>query len=116
MKKRVLAVLLACSMVFSLAACSSSKKESTDGKKSEEKKEIQTIRIGTNPGTGNIFGFIAEDKGFDQEEGYKAEFVNFDNSTDALNALQSDKIDVGVNFGTGAPLTFVNWCNKIACI
>lgn len=111
MKKRVLAVLLACSMVFSLAACSSSKKEITDDKKSEEKteekKEIQTIRIGTNPGTGNIFGFIAEDKGFDQEEGYKAEFVNFDNSTDALNALQSDKIDVGVNFGTGAPLTFV---------
>ena len=62
MKKRVLAVLLACSMVFSLAACSSSKKEITDDKKSEEKteekKEIQTIRIGTNPGTGNIFGFI----------------------------------------------------------
>lgn len=111
MKKRILTVLLACSMVFSLAACSNSGKSDSQSDKTEakeeEKKEIQTIRIGTNPGTGNIFGFIAQDKGFDEEEGYKAEFVNFDNSTDALNALQTDKIDVGVNFGTGAPLTFV---------
>lgn len=123
MKKRILAVLLVFSLLSALAACSSEAKTDTqtpatapqadnaqtaEAPKADAKKDFGTIRVGTNPGTGNIFGFIAMDKGFDKEEGYTTELVNFDNSSDALNALQSSKIDVGVNFGTAAPLTFIS--------
>ncbi|MBQ2753639.1 MAG: ABC transporter substrate-binding protein [Firmicutes bacterium] len=107
--KKILALLLASVMVFGAAACSSSTttEETTTTVVEEETKHYGTIRVGSNPGTGNIFGYIAMDKGFDKEEGYTTELIPFDNSTDALNALQADKIDVGVNFGTAAPLTFV---------
>lgn len=101
-------LVLASSMIFSLAACNKKEvKDTADSKTANETKEVETIRIGSNPGTGNIFGYIAMDKGFDEDEGYKTELIPFDNSTDALNALQASKIDVGVNFGTAAPLTFV---------
>lgn len=128
MKRRVLMTLLGCSVIFSLSACGSSSEKSagaaaetvetnaeaagevkidTDVKAEDESQELPEINIGSNPGTGNIFGYIAMDKGFDREEGYVTKIIPFDNSTDALNALQAGKIDVGVNFGTAAPLTFV---------
>lgn len=128
MKRRVLMTLLGCSVIFSLSACGSSPEKSagaaaetvetnaeaagevkidTDVKAEDESQELPEINIGSNPGTGNIFGYIAMDKGFDREEGYVTKIIPFDNSTDALNALQAGKIDVGVNFGTAAPLTFV---------
>jgi len=67
----------------------------------------QPFKVAYNPQTGNILGFIAMEKGYDVEEGVKIELVPFSNSTDALNALQSGKVDVAVSFGTSAPLTFV---------
>lgn len=71
------------------------------------KGDLIPIKVGYNPGTGNILTFIALEKGFDKESGIKIELVEFNNSTDALTALNTGKIDVGVSFGTGAPLTFV---------
>ncbi|OZV11372.1 hypothetical protein CIW83_14645 [Tissierella sp. P1] len=72
-----------------------------------DKKELHKINVAYNPGTGNILGFIAIDKGIATEEGIEIELVPFSNSTDALTALQSKKIDVAVSFGTAAPLTYV---------
>ena len=69
--------------------------------------EPQSFKIAYNPQTGNILGFIAMEKGYDREENIKIELVPFSNSTDALNALQSGKVDVAVSFGTTAPLTFI---------
>lgn len=113
MRKKIVAALIVCSMLFVLTSCgstTSSKADSSgDGKTTTGQKaaKLKTINVGTNPGTGNIFGFIAMDKGFDEDEGYKTNLIPFDNSTDALNALQAGKVDVDVNFGTAAPLTFV---------
>lgn len=73
----------------------------------EEKKELQKLKVAYNPGTGNILGFIAIEKGIAAEEGIEIELVPFSNSTDALTALQAGKIDIAVSFGTAAPLTFV---------
>lgn len=114
MKRKIMVTLLLCSMLFALTSCGSAASSKSSGSAkaeaatSENKaKNLKTIRVGTNPGTGNIFGFIAMDKGFDKEAGYRTELIPFDNSTDALNALQADKVDIDVNFGTAAPLTFV---------
>lgn len=70
-------------------------------------KELKEIKMAYNPQTGNILGFIAMDKGFDEEQGLKITLVPFSNSSDALNALQAGKVDIAVSFGTAAPLTFV---------
>lgn len=72
-----------------------------------EPKELDHINMAYNPSTGNILGFIAIDSGIAEEEGLEIELIPFSNSTDALNALQVGKVDVGVSFGTIAPLTFV---------
>lgn len=79
----------------------------TESKESDSNISLPIIRVGSNPGTGNIYANIIEAKGFDKEEGYITELIPFSNSTDALTALQANKIDVGVNFGTAAPLTFI---------
>ncbi len=72
-----------------------------------EGEELHKISVAYNPGTGNILGFIAIDKGIDKEEGVEIELVSFSNSTDALTALQAKKVDIAVSFGTAAPLTYV---------
>lgn len=105
---KILSLLVASLLIFT--ACGSSS-DNKDDKKSEtakdNKTEVHELNIGYNPGTGNILGFIAEEKGIAKEEGIKMNLVPFSNSTDALNALSAGKIDVGVSFGTAAPLTFV---------
>lgn len=97
MKRLLSAAFMALALIASSAlapVCEASAKE-------------REIKMAYNPQTGNILGFIALEKGFDQEEGVKITLVPFSNSTDALNALQSGKVDVAVSFGTTAPLTFV---------
>lgn len=76
-------------------------------KKQTENKDLHKIKVAYNPGTGNILGFIAMDKGIAAEEGIEIDLVPFSNSTDALTALQAKKIDIAVSFGTAAPLTYV---------
>ena len=69
--------------------------------------KLDHVNMAYNPATGNILGFIAIDSGIAAEEGLEFELIPFSNSTDALNALQAGKVDMGVSFGTIAPLTFV---------
>ena len=70
-------------------------------------KKLEHVNMAYNPATGNILGFIAIDSGIAAAEGLELELIPFTNSTDALNALQAGKVDMGVSFGTIAPLTFV---------
>src|SRR5699024_712028 len=108
MKKiNILVILVLCIGLFT--ACSneaSGTTEATEGNSGGESNKLEDIKVGYNPGTGNILTFIAIEKGIDKEEGIEMELVPFTNSTDALTSLQSKKIDVAVSFGTAAPLTY----------
>jgi NitT/TauT family transport system substrate-binding protein len=73
----------------------------------EAPKEIIKMKAGYAPGIGNLLSFIADDSGIFAKEGIDVELVPFSNSSDGLNALNAGKIDIGVSFGTAAPLTFV---------
>ena len=79
----------------------------SDAKDKAAAKKLEHVNMAYNPATGNILGFIAIDSGIAAEEGLELELIPFTNSTDALNALQAGKVDMGVSFGTIAPLTFV---------
>lgn len=112
---RLLTLTLATLMLIGLiTGCSNKPTITTEGDiesavttETTEKKELEKISVAYNPGTGNILGFIAIEKGIAAEEGIEIELVPFSNSTDALTALQSGKVDVAVSFGTAAPLTYV---------
>ena len=59
---------------------------------------------------------IALNEGYFDQSGVKTDFVLFTNSSDGLNALNAGKLDVGVSFGTGGPLTFVSKGSKFVII
>jgi NitT/TauT family transport system substrate-binding protein len=68
----------------------------------------QKLKVGYAPGGGSILAFIAQDQKLFAREGIEVELVQFSSSGDGLNALNSGKIDIGISFGTAAPLTFIS--------
>ncbi|MBQ6384865.1 MAG: ABC transporter substrate-binding protein [Lachnospiraceae bacterium] len=101
MKKRVIGSVLA-------AAVSLSAVFGTCAVSATESKDLTTVNLAYNPNTGSILSFIAIDEGFAEEEGLELNLQTFDNSTDALTAVSAGKSDVGINFGTAAPLSFIS--------
>jgi NitT/TauT family transport system substrate-binding protein len=66
------------------------------------------LKLGYAPGGGSILAFIAQDQKLFAKEGIEVELVQFSSTGDGLNALNSGKIDIGLSFGTAAPLTFIS--------
>jgi NitT/TauT family transport system substrate-binding protein len=69
---------------------------------------VSKLKVGFAPGGGSILAFIAQDQKLFAKEGIDVELVQFSSSGDGLNALNSGKIDIGISFGTAAPLTFIS--------
>lgn len=102
MKKRLLSVLLAFGMVMSLAACGSEteegKKETTEqtADKSKETEKV-TFVLDWTPNTNHTGLYVAQEKGFFEEEGLEVEIVQPpEDGADALVA--SGKAQFGVSF------------------
>ncbi len=66
------------------------------------------LKVGYAPGGGSILAFIAQDQKLFAKEGVDVDLVQFSSTGDGLNALNSGKIDIGISFGTAAPLTFIS--------
>ena len=109
MKKRVLSLLLAMSMVVGLSACSGgTTKEETKGEttKEETKKEVpetDTIHW-ARANSGNIFVTLASSLGYFDEVGLTVIEDPVDSSTAAMTALSSGQVDVTSNQGSNMPL------------
>ena len=69
--------------------------------------KTDTVVVGYSPGASSTLSMIALDQGYFAKEGVKVEFVSFSNSSDGLAALQAKKVDIGLSFGTSAPLTLI---------
>ncbi len=74
------------------------------------------LRIGYQQGGSSTLPMIAKEEKFFERTGVKTDFVLFTNSADGLNALNAGKLDVGVSFGTGGPLTFASKGSKFVII
>lgn len=97
---------LAFSLFFLLAGCGTKPQETNN--ESDKPVEIKKVKVGYSAGGGSLLTFIAQDQGLFAKEGLEVELVPFSSSADGLNALNSGKIDVGISFGTGGPLTFIS--------
>ena len=68
----------------------------------------QKLKVGYSAGGGSHLTVLAQDQKLFEQEGIEVELVPFTSSSDGLNALNAGKIDVGISFGTGGPLTFIS--------
>ncbi|MDR1520790.1 MAG: ABC transporter substrate-binding protein [Planctomycetota bacterium] len=66
----------------------------------------EELRVGRGQGASTI-PMLAKDSGYFADEGLNPDLIPFISSADGLNALNAGKIDVGLDFGTCAPLTYV---------
>lgn len=74
------------------------------------------LRVGYQQGGSSTLPMIALNEKFFDESGIQTDFVLFTNSSDGLNALNAGKLDIGVSFGTGGPLTFISKGSKFVII
>lgn len=89
---------------LSLAACGG---EKVDNAVATDEEKTYSLKVGYGQGTGAALFDVADLEGYFEDENLEVEGIGFASSADGLNALQAGKIDVGMTFGTAAPLTFI---------
>ena len=109
MKKRILALMLALSMVFGLAACGGNAEDTTDdtvqNESTNEEKPETTKIVWARGASGNSLVTIAKKLGYFEEYGIEVEEVDMASDTNA--ALTAGQIDIISNNGTNAPLSAI---------
>ena len=96
MKKKVLAGILAATMVFSMAACGEKPAEK-EGETAKKEQEKITFVLDWTPNTNHTGLYVAQDQGYFEEEGLEVEIVQPpEDGADALVA--SGKAQFGVSF------------------
>ena len=126
MKKRAIALLLCGAMAASVAmtGCSSSGTDSsTDSnassaddssetaeatKTSDDSDETYSFSIAATPFSGMVLHYIAEDKGFYEEEGVEVEIQYINGMSDVMEAINSGAVDVATTYGTATPLNEIS--------
>lgn len=108
-KFKAKAFLVALTAAVALAGCGTDK-AGTEKVSSNAAKEDKTytLKVGYGQGSGAALFDVADLEGFFKDENLKVEGIGFASSADGLNALQAGKIDLGMTFGTAAPLTFIS--------
>ena len=104
--KKVLSLLLALTMVFSLAACGNNDAPADEPEAPEtennETAETTTLRLAYMPNWGALWAAAtAEAKGFFAEEGLTVEMTAFEDGPTEIAAMESGKIDISY-IGPGA--------------
>ena len=106
MKKKVISALLCAALATAFCTgCGSSggQGESQTAKENVETAQVKTqgasedvlkVRVGAQPTSGQVFQFVADDQGFNEEEGVEVEMVWLSNLSDAAAALMADQVDV----------------------
>ncbi|WP_318503414.1 ABC transporter substrate-binding protein [Bacillus sp. T3] len=108
LKIKLRSAFVALTAGFVLAGCGTSKgTEKASTSEVKENKQYE-LKVGYGQGSGATLFDVAELEGFFEDENLKVEGVGFASSADGLNALQAGKIDLGMTFGTAAPLTFIS--------
>lgn len=93
-------------ILMSLTACSGNQNGINNkaiDSSSTDNKEVK-IKLAAQATSGQVFQFLAEDKGYLEEEGVDVDLIYINNGSDAFSALSSGQVDVISTYGTGGPL------------
>jgi NitT/TauT family transport system substrate-binding protein len=88
MKKKLLSLLLSAVMAVSMAACGSNNTATN-----EAGEEITTVTLGTTSWPTNMFFYLAEEKGFFEQNGVDVKIQDFSSTTDSTNAFVGGQLD-----------------------
>ncbi|MBR1623602.1 MAG: aliphatic sulfonate ABC transporter substrate-binding protein [Pseudobutyrivibrio sp.] len=97
MKKKILSIIATAVIAGSLVGCganSVSAKDSEEAQENETSSEVNTIRIGIQP--GDLLNNVAFAKGFFDEEGINVDAQVFSYGPPIIEALTSGDLDVGL--------------------
>lgn len=86
MKKKILSLILGLTMAVSMTACSSS--DSSDASA-----EMPEVTLGTTSWPTNMFFYLADEKGFFEQNGVKVNIQDFASTTESTNAFVGGKLD-----------------------
>lgn len=105
MRKILKPIALLIAALMLLTACApSTGNESTTASSGTTAKEKVKVKLAAQATSGQVFQFLAEDKGILEEEGVDVELTYINNGSDAFSALSSGQVDVISTYGTGGPL------------
>lgn len=108
-KKKLLLITLLIALTLKLVACGTTDNAANNDQNTSNDDEKQySIKVGYLKANGAPLADIAIHQGFFEEENLSVELVPFNASTDGVNALQTNKIDIGLTFGTTTPLAFIS--------
>ncbi|SET11241.1 ABC transporter substrate-binding protein [[Clostridium] polysaccharolyticum] len=94
-KQKIMALLLAMVLVFNLSGCAKNKGTSGNASADRDSGSKSVLRIANLPASFKAcLTLIADAKGYLTEEGLNYELISLQNSSDALIALEENKIDV----------------------
>lgn len=95
MRKTIVAILLALSLLLSLTACAN------EGQNNNDAKTVQAIQlektnfsIGYLNSTAHLLAFVAAEEGFFKEEGLDVTLIQFSSSAELSSGLESGKLDI----------------------
>ena len=66
--------------------------------------DVIKIKLAAQATSGQVFQYLAEERGYLKDEGIDVQMVYINNGTDAFSALSSGQVDVISTYGTGGPL------------
>ena len=104
LKKTILALLVAMTMVFALTGCQSGNAAQSGSQEAETDSAEYSVKLAAQSNSGHVFQYIAEEHGYLEEEGVDVELIYINNGTDAFTALTAGQVDVLSTYGTGGPL------------
>lgn len=104
--KKLISLLLVLSLSLTLfVGCGSSSSETKEEGNTESKtEETVKISVAAQATSGQVFQYMAEEKGYLAEEGIEVEMQYINNGSDAFTALDGDMVDIISTYGTGGPL------------
>jgi len=93
--KRWVGLLVGLTVLVTTAGCSSG---------TNQAKELVDFKIGYLPSTGHLLYFVAQDKGYFEEEGLNSELVLFSENNSMLTAMEQKKLQAGALGSTNSIL------------
>lgn len=102
--KKIVAALLALTLLLTLAACSNNTANNTDSGE-QTALEKTTFELGHLNSTAHLLAFVAKEEGYFEEEGLTVNLTQFSSAAELASGLESGKLDVAF-IGSVPALTF----------
>ncbi|SDB02512.1 ABC transporter substrate-binding protein [Eubacterium oxidoreducens] len=107
MRKKIIAGILAVTLLLTFTACSNDEQNNSNNEAQEANSNLEKteFNLGYLNSTAHLLAFVAKEEGYFEEEGINVTLTQFSNATELSSGLESGKLDVAF-IGSVPALTF----------